>query len=146
MARVRSLSIVLVLAITALFASIMPPPVAVKAQTVGAAPREVAPFPKPPTLMRGVDTHCPYFFRSTISGPDRVGIRYYVDDAKSKTDEASALFTDIVVVAGTNAIPTVKPLDGSWDSAKRWELKMLSTTRDENQGCLPPITMQAPAR
>jgi len=134
-ARVRCFRIILVLATVALFASIMPPPTGVKAQTVTTASQRLAPFPKPASLMSGVDKYCPYFFRSNITGQDRVDFLYYVDT--TRTEDVSLLFTDMVIVVDKDVAPTVKPLDGSWKSAKHWELTLSQTVYGENRGCLP---------
>jgi hypothetical protein len=92
--------------------------------------------------MRGVDTRCEFFFRSTISGHDRVEF-YYLQDGK--TTDVSLLFANLTVVPGENAVPTVRPLDGDWNSQDgRWELIMSIATRTTNAACLPLFKNPSP--
>jgi hypothetical protein len=80
--------------------------------------------------MRGVDTLCPNFFRTTISGPARISF-YYAGEKES----VSLWLSDATITIGTNDVPMARPLDGDWKTAKHWEI-FLPPSDTRNHECL----------
>lgn len=134
MRRILNLDVILMLIVAALTMSIVPS----LAQTpVTAAAQQLAAFPKPASLIRGVDTYCgPYFLRSAVSGKDRLGFF-----AGPPGNEPTPLFADVRVVRDDRiAVPTARPLDGDWSMASEWEITMSQGAHDQASACLPSFS------
>ncbi len=131
-------NIVLAIVVLGGIAGVMPSPGAGAQQTVTAAAQPLVAYPKPASLLAGYDTYCaPYFFRSTISGKDRVGF-----SVGSSSNQPDPLFADVKVIRGNGPTPSARPLDGDWTTAQRWVLILPQDEYDRSAKCLPAISPQ----
>jgi hypothetical protein len=108
------------------------------AQQVALAPYNLVRTPTPPALSK---TRCTYFVRNDITGQVRSDFYYYVMPGMNSgaTDEMNPTLQQILVVPGSNDIPTARKIDDPDRPALRWEITMSQATYQQNQACLPPM-------